>query len=95
MFRYFFSKFWPAFRHLTQATTTTLRSARPPQPALALPLFRPPGFQEPALAAPRPAVPRDISSFRIPSNPYSGTDPPSSLPASSPALSAAFAGSAA
>ncbi|KAI0246385.1 hypothetical protein BJV78DRAFT_153072 [Lactifluus subvellereus] len=84
MFHYFFTTLWPTFRHLRQATTSSLRSAvRQPQPVL--PLFRTPGFREqPLLTAPRPAVPRDSSSFRVPSNPLSG---PSGLPSSpSPSL---------
>ncbi|KAH9974192.1 hypothetical protein BJV74DRAFT_953808 [Russula compacta] len=92
MLHYFFASFWPAFQHVRQATASSLGNAAPrPQPApLPLPLFRPPGFQEPVLIAPRPAMARDTSSFRIPSNPYSGSEP-SSLP-TSPSL-AVFAGS--
>ncbi|KAH9970283.1 hypothetical protein BGW80DRAFT_1461402 [Lactifluus volemus] len=73
MFDYFFTTFWPTFRHLRRATTSSLRSAtRQLRPQPALPLFRTPGFPEPLPTLPRPAVPRDSSSFRIPSNPSSG-----------------------
>ncbi len=72
MLRYFSTTLAPAFRRLRTATTASLGVSRP-QPIL--PLFRAPGFREPTLTAPRPAVPRDVSSFRIPSNPYSGSSP--------------------
>lgn len=83
MLRYFSTTFLPAFGRLRTATTSSMGGAlsRPrPQPPMILPLFTaPPGFREPVLTPPRPAMPRDTSSFRVPSNPYSGS---SGLPAS-------------
>jgi hypothetical protein len=75
MLKYFFASLMPAFRHLRQATTSSLASVAPRRPQPALPLYRPPGFREPPLATPRPAMPRDSSSFRVQSNPYSGSEP--------------------
>jgi len=85
MLRYFFQTLLPAFRHLRQATASSLPGAARPRSQPALPLFRPPGFQEPHLVAPRPAIPRDTSSFRVPSNPYTVAEPASlqALPAPS------------
>ena len=85
MLQYFFQTLLPAFRHLRQATASSLAGAARPRGQPALPLFWPPGFREPQLAAPRPAIPRDSSSFRVPSNPYSGAEPASlqALPAPS------------
>ncbi|KAH9960185.1 hypothetical protein BC827DRAFT_1268407 [Russula dissimulans] len=81
MLRYFFQTLLPAFRRATASSLAGGAAGLRGQPALALPLFRvmPPGFREPQLAAPRPAIPRDTSSFRVPSNPYSGSDPAASL----------------
>jgi hypothetical protein len=86
MLRYFFTTLWPSVRHLRQTTTTSLGgvsggTALRLQPAL--PLFVPPEFREPHVAAPRPIIPRDTSSFRVQSNPYSGSEP-SSWPIASP-----------
>ena len=86
MLGYFFTTLWPTFRHLRQTTTTSLGgvgggTASRHQPAL--PLFVPPEFREPQVATPRPIVPRDTSSFRVQSNPYSDSEP-SSWPVASP-----------
>jgi len=101
MLQYFVTTLFPAFQHLGRATVSSLGSATSaaaarPQPALDLPLFRrPSGFREPRLATPRPAMPRDTSSFRVQSNPFSGSEPSSLLPATpSPSLPA-FPGSSA
>ena len=80
MLRYFFTTLWPAFRHIRQTTTTSLGGVSGGttsriQPAL--PLFVPPEFREPYVATPRPIMPRDTSSFRVQSNPYSGSEPSS------------------
>lgn len=96
MLRYFFTTLWPAFRHLRQTTATSLGgvsgdTASRPQPAL--PLFVPPEFREPYVAAPRPIMPRDTSSFRVQSNPYSGSEP-SSWPVASPYSVTVLPGSA-
>jgi hypothetical protein len=86
MLRYFFTSLWPAFRHLRQTTAISVGSisggtASRLQPAL--PLFAPTEFREPYVAAPRPIMARDTSSFRVQSNPYSGSEP-SSWPVASP-----------
>ena len=98
MLQYFATTLFPAFQYLGRATVSSLGSASAaaaPRPQLApdLPLFRPSGFQEPRLAAPRPAMPRDTSSFRVQSNPYSGSEP-SSLPSTPSPSRPAFPGSA-
>jgi hypothetical protein len=89
MLGYFFTTLWPAFRHIRQTTTTSLggvSGGTASRPQHALPLFVPPEFREPEVATPRPIMPRDTSSFRVQSNPYSGSDPgePSSWPVASP-----------
>ena len=86
MLHYFFTTLWPAFRHLGQATNTSLggvSGGTAPRPQLVLPLFVPPEFREPYVATPHPIMPRDTSSFRVQSNPYSGSEP-SSWPVASP-----------
>src|SRR6266566_5799914 len=80
MLGYFFTTLWPAFRHLRQTTTASLggvSGGTASRPQHALPLFVPPEFREPFVATPRPIMPRDTSSFRVQSNPYSGSDPSS------------------
>jgi len=67
MFRYFFKTLIPAIQRLVRAP------ANPRQ--LPLPLFASPWFREPHLAIPRPAMLRDRSSFRVPFNSYSGSNP--------------------
>ena len=51
MLRYFFTKLWPAFRHLGQTTTTTplggVSGSTVSRLQPALPLFVPPEFREP------------------------------------------------
>ena len=96
MLGYFFTTLWPAFRHLRRTTTTSLSgvsggTASRLQPSL--PLFVPPEFREPHVAAPRPIMPRDTSSFRVQSNPYSGSEP-SSWPVASPYFVPVLPGSA-
>jgi hypothetical protein len=86
MLGYFFTTLWPAFRHLGQTTTTSLggvTDGTASRPQSALPLFVPPEFREPQVATPRPIMPRDTSSFRVQSNPYSVSEP-SSWPVASP-----------
>ncbi|KAI9442957.1 hypothetical protein H4582DRAFT_1146422 [Lactarius indigo] len=73
MLRYFFTTVLPPLQSLRTATTSSIGALSRPQPALELPMYTEPEFREPVLAPPRPAVPRDLSSFRVPSNPYSGT----------------------
>ncbi|KAF8477931.1 hypothetical protein DFH94DRAFT_72066 [Russula ochroleuca] len=75
MCRYFFTMLWPAYRHIRQATATSLGAV--PRPPPALPLYVPQEIREPQLTAPRPVMPRDTSSFRVQSNPYSGSEPSS------------------
>lgn len=80
MLGYFFTTLWPAFRHIRQTTSTSLGGVgggTTSQPQPALPLFVPQEFREPHVAAPRPIMPRDTSSFRVQSNPYSGSEPSS------------------
>jgi hypothetical protein len=79
MLRYFFTTLWPTFRHIRQTTTSLsgVSGGTATRPQLALPLFVPPEFREPYVAAPRPIMPRDTSSFRVQSNPYSGSEPSS------------------
>jgi hypothetical protein len=86
MLGYFFTTLWPAFRHLRQTTTTSLggvSGGTASRPQHALPLFVPPEFREPQVATPRPVMPRDTSSFRVQSNPYSVSES-SSWPVASP-----------
>jgi hypothetical protein len=96
MLRYFYATLWPAFRHLRQTTTTSLvgvGGGTASRPQSALPLFVPPEFREPNVAAPRPILPRDTSSFRVQSNPYSGSER-TSWPIASPYSIPALPGSA-
>ena len=69
MLSYFSTTFLPAFQRLGTATTSISALSRP-QPIL--PLFAAPGFMQPVLTPPGPVVPRD-NSFRVPSNPYTGS----------------------
>ncbi len=71
MLRYFSMTFLPAFRSLRTATTSSMGALSRPQPIL--PLYTAPEFRQPVLTPLSPAVPRDLSSFRVPSNPYSGS----------------------
>ncbi|KAH9033601.1 hypothetical protein EDB85DRAFT_1950797 [Lactarius pseudohatsudake] len=73
MLRYFFDTVLPPLQSLRTATTSSIGALSRPQPVLELPMYTEPEFREPVLAPPRPAVPRDLSSFRVPSNPYSGS----------------------
>ncbi|KAH9073463.1 hypothetical protein EDB83DRAFT_2516345 [Lactarius deliciosus] len=73
MLRYFFETVLPPLQSLGTATRSSIGALSRPQPVLELPMYTEPAFREPVLAPPRPAVPRDLSSFRVPSNPYSGT----------------------
>ncbi|KAF8495676.1 hypothetical protein F5888DRAFT_532979 [Russula emetica] len=86
MLGYLYTMLWPAFRHIRQTTTTSLGGVgggTGSRPQHALPLFVPPEFREPHVATPRPIMPRDTSSFRVQSNPYSCSEP-SSWPVASP-----------
>ncbi|KAH9060157.1 hypothetical protein EDB87DRAFT_1577077 [Lactarius vividus] len=73
MLRYFFDTVLPPLQSLRTATMSSISALSRPQPVLELPMYTEPGFREPVLVPPRPAVPRDLSSFRVPSNPYSGS----------------------
>ena len=64
---YYFTTLFPAFQRLRRATAA-------PRPQSDLPLFRRPRFQQPLLAEPPLALLRD-SSFRVPLNSYSGSEP--------------------
>ncbi|SRR6266478_2679528 len=82
MLSYFYTTLWPAFRGIRRSTTTslggvTVRGGTASRPQLGLPLFVPPELREPHVATPRPIMPRDSSSFRVQSNPYSVSEPSS------------------
>ena len=70
MLRYFFATVLPPLQSLRTATMSSMGTLSRPQPIL--PLFTAPGFRQPMLTPLRPAVHRD-DSFRVPSNPYSGS----------------------
>lgn len=72
MIRFFSTTFLPAFQSLRTATTSSMSMGAPSQPQPILPLFAETGFMQPVLTAPGPVVPRD-NSFRVPSNPYTGS----------------------
>ncbi|KAI9453242.1 hypothetical protein BJY52DRAFT_1289821, partial [Lactarius psammicola] len=79
MLRYFFATVLPPLQSLRTATMSSMGAISRPQPIL--PLFTAPEFRQPVLTPLSPAVPRDLSSFRVPSNPYSGSSgimPPAS-----------------
>jgi len=70
MIAFFSTTFLPAFQRLRTATTSSIGALSRPQPIL--PQFAAPGFLQPVLTPPGPVVPRD-NSFRVPSNPYTGS----------------------
>ncbi|KAI0265627.1 hypothetical protein BC834DRAFT_970004 [Gloeopeniophorella convolvens] len=73
MLHFFSTTFLPMFSRLGRGTAAAaIQPHRPPQPQSILPSFRSSGFTAPlVMAAPRPAMLRDSSSFRVPTNPYS------------------------
>ncbi|KAF8258382.1 hypothetical protein EI94DRAFT_1815480 [Lactarius quietus] len=72
MIRFFSKTLLPALQRLRDATSPLMGAgaSSPPQPIL--PQYAETGFQQPAVTPPCPVVPRD-NSFRVPSNPYTGS----------------------
>ena len=73
MIHFFSTTFLPAFQSLRTATTSSLAMGAPATPQPILPLFTDPApVLTPPPTPPCPVVPRD-NSFRVPSNPYTGS----------------------